>query len=157
MATKLQAANTARHAGVDVVIAAGMEPDVILRVADGEAVGTRFPALDTRLESRKAWILAGPKPAGRLIVDDGAAEAICHKGRSLLPAGIRKVEGNFLRGDTVLILDNARRELARGIVGYTAADLRKIAGCRSDDIETRLGYTYGDVAVHRNDLILLTD
>lgn len=157
MTTKLQAANTARHAGVDVVIAAGTEPNVILRVAGGEAVGTRFPALDTRLESRKAWILAGPKPAGRLIVDDGAADAICHKGRSLLPAGIRKVEGNFLRGDTVLILDNARHELARGIAGYTAADLRKIAGCRSDDIETRLGYTYGDVAVHRNDLILLTD
>lgn len=157
MTTKLQAANTARHAGVDVVIAAGVEPNVILRVAGGEAVGTRFPALDTRLESRKAWILAGPKPAGRLIVDDGAADAICHKGRSLLPAGIRKVEGNFLRGDTVLILDNARHELARGITGYTAADLRKIAGCRSDDIEERLGYTYGDVAVHRNDLILLTD
>jgi glutamate 5-kinase len=157
MTTKLQAANTARRAGVDVVIAAGTEPDVILRVAGGAAVGTRFPALDTRLESRKAWILAGPKPAGRLIVDDGAANAICHKGRSLLPAGIRKVEGNFLRGDTVLILDAARSELARGIAGYTGADLRQIAGCRSDEIEARLGYTYGDVAVHRNDLILLTD
>ena len=157
MATKLQAANTARHAGVDVVIAAGSEPDVMLRVVGGEAVGTRFPALDTRLESRKAWILAGPKPAGRLLVDDGAAEAICFKGRSLLPAGLRKVEGNFLRGDTILILDLARNELARGIASYTGADLRKIAGCRSDDIEARLGYTYGDVAVHRNDMILLTD
>ncbi len=157
MATKLQAANTARHAGVDVVIAAGSEPNVILRVAAGEAVGTRFPALTSRIESRKAWILAGPKPAGRLIVDEGAAFALCHKGRSLLPAGIRKVEGNFLRGDTVLILDGERRELARGIASYTAADLRKIAGCRSDEIETILGYTYGDVAVHRNDMILLTD
>ncbi|GIV67731.1 glutamate 5-kinase [Caldilinea sp.] len=157
MATKLQAANTARHAGVDVVIAAGSEPNVILRVVAGEAVGTRFPALTSRIESRKAWILAGPKPAGRLVVDEGAAFAICHKGRSLLPAGIRKVEGNFLRGDTVLILDGERRELARGIASYTAADLRKIAGCRSDEIETILGYTYGDVAVHRNDMILLTD
>lgn len=157
MATKLQAANTARHAGVDVVIAAGSEPNVILRVVAGEAVGTRFPALTSRIESRKAWILAGPKPAGRLIVDEGAAFALCHKGRSLLPAGIRKVEGNFLRGDTVLILDGERRELARGIASYTAADLRKIAGCRSDEIETILGYTYGDVAVHRNDMILLTD
>lgn len=157
MATKLQAANTARHAGVDVVIAAGSEPNVILRVVAGEAVGTRFPALTSRIESRKAWILAGPKPAGRLVVDEGAAFAICHKGRSLLPAGVRKVEGNFLRGDTVLILDGERRELARGIASYTAADLRKIAGCRSDEIETILGYTYGDVAVHRNDMILLTD
>ncbi len=67
------------------------------------------------------------------------------------------MEGNFLRGDTVLILDAARSELARGIAGYTAADLRQIAGCRSDDIAARLGYTYGDVAVHRNDMILLTD
>ena len=157
MTTKLQAANTARHAGVDVVIAAGAEPDVLLRVAHGQTVGTRFPALDTRLENRKAWILAGPKPAGRLLIDAGAVEAIRFKGRSLLPAGIRKVEGNFLRGDTVLILDALRSELARGIVGYTSSDLRKIAGCRSDEIETRLGYTYGDVAVHRNDLILLTD
>lgn len=157
MTTKLQAANTARHAGVDVVIAAGSEPDVILRVAAGETVGTRFPAISTRLESRKAWILAGPKPAGRLTVDSGAAEAIAFKGRSLLPAGIRAVEGDFLRGDTVLIVDGERNELARGIVGYAAADLRRIAGCRSDEIEARLGYTYGDVAVHRNDLILLTD
>lgn len=157
MTTKLQAANTARHAGVDVVIAAGAEPDILLRVARGQTVGTRFPALDTRLENRKAWILAGPKPAGRLIIDAGAADAIRFKGRSLLPAGIRKVEGNFLRGDTVLILDALRSELARGIVGYTSIDLRKIAGCRSDEIETRLGYTYGDVAIHRNDLILLTD
>jgi glutamate 5-kinase len=67
------------------------------------------------------------------------------------------VEGDFLRGDTVLIVDGERNELARGIVGYAAADLRRIAGCRSDEIEARLGYTYGDVAVHRNDLILLTD
>ncbi|MCS6827361.1 MAG: glutamate 5-kinase, partial [Caldilinea sp.] len=129
----------------------------ILRVVAGEAVGTRFPALSSRIESRKAWILAGPKPAGRLIIDEGAAFAICHNGRSLLPAGVRKVEGNFLRGDTVLILDGGHRELARGIASYTAADLRKIAGCRSDEIETILGYTYGDVAVHRNDMILLTD
>ena len=75
----------------------------------------------------------------------------------MLPAGIRKVEGNFLRGDTVLILDSARSELARGIAGYTSTELRKIAGYRSDDIAARLGYTYGDVAVHRNDMILLTD
>lgn len=157
MMTKLQAANIARHAGVDVVIAAGGEPDVIERVARGELLGTRFPALETRLESRKAWILTGPKPAGMILVDDGASEAICRRGRSLLPAGIRRVEGDFLRGDTVLIADLQRRELARGIAAYAGADLRQIAGSRSDEIEGRLGYTYGNVAVHRNDMILLTD
>jgi glutamate 5-kinase len=157
MTTKLQAANIARHAGVDVVIAAGNEPDVVMRVAGGEPLGTRFPALETRLESRKAWILTGPKPAGMILVDDGAAEAVTSRGRSLLPAGIRRIEGDFGRGDTVLIADLRRHELARGITAYTGADLRVIAGCRSDEIEPRLGYTYGDVAVHRNDMILLTD
>ncbi len=157
MLTKLQAANTARHAGADAVIAAGSEPNVIIRIVAGEPVGTRFPALETRLESRKTWILAGPKPAGALVVDAGAAKAICFQGRSLLPAGIRAIEGDFLRGDTVRILDLEHRELARGLVAYTSADLCTIAGCHSDEIEARLGYTFGDVAVHRNDMILLTD
>jgi len=157
MVTKLQAANTARHMGADVVIAAGVEPDVITRIALGEAVGTRFPALETRLESRKAWILAGPKPSGTIYVDKGAADALCHKGRSLLPAGIRRIDGDFQRGDTVVIAEVQRHELARGIASYASAELRQIAGCRSDEIEQRLGYTYGDVAVHRNDMILLTD
>ncbi len=157
MTTKLHAANIARHAGADVVIAAGGEPEVIARVAGGESLGTRFPALKTRLESRKAWILTGPKPAGVLLVDDGAADAICRGGRSLLPAGIRRIEGDFQRGDTVSVADLRRHELARGIAAYTGVDLRRIAGCRSDDIEPRLGYTYGDVAMHRNDMILLTD
>jgi glutamate 5-kinase len=91
-----------------------------------------------------------------ILVDDGAAEAITRRGRSLLPAGIRRIEGDFLRGDTVLITDLRRHELARGIAAYAGADLRAIAGCRSDEIEPRLGYTYGDVAIHRNDMILLT-
>ena len=98
MTTKLQAANIARHAGADVVIAAGDEPNIIVRVATGEAVGTRFPALETRLESRKAWILAGPKRAGVLVVDDGAATAICNRGRSLLPTGIQKRRGRLPTG-----------------------------------------------------------
>jgi glutamate 5-kinase len=157
MVTKLQAANTARHAGADVVIGAGSEPNILVRVAAGEPVGTRFPAIGSRLESRKAWILAGPKPAGALLIDDGAVTAVRRRGRSLLPAGIRQVEGDFLRGDTVLIADLARREIARGIVAYASRDLRQLAGCRSDDIAARLGYTYGDEAIHRNDMILLTD
>ncbi|HXF64670.1 MAG TPA: glutamate 5-kinase [Caldilineaceae bacterium] len=157
MVTKLAAANVARHAGIDVVIAAGREPDVILRVARGETVGTRFVALESRPESRKRWILAGPKPAGALVIDAGAVTAVCKKGRSLLPAGIVAVEGRFERGDTVRILDQARQELARGLVAYGSGDLAQIAGCRSAEIAERLGYTYGEEAVHRNNLVLLTD
>lgn len=155
MATKLQAADVARRAGADVVIAAGRAADVISRVVAGEPVGTRFPALETPLESRKRWILAGPMPAGYIFIDAGAAQALRERGRSLLPAGIIAVEGNFERGDTITILDANRAPLARGIARYASQDVAQIAGCHSDQIALRLAYTYGPVVVHRNDLILL--
>lgn len=157
MVTKLSAANIARHAGIDVVIAAGQEPNVILRAARREQVGTRFAALESRPESRKRWILAGPKPAGIVVVDDGASRALCERGRSLLPAGIVEVEGKFERGDTVTIVDKERHELARGLSAYGSTDLRQIAGAKSHEIAERLGYTYGDEAVHRNNLVVLAD
>ncbi len=155
MATKLQAADVARRSGVDVIIAAGSAPNVILRAAAGEAVGTRFPALETPLESRKRWILAGPAPAGTIVVDAGAARALRSHGRSLLPAGIVEVQGDFERGDTISIQEVQGPVLARGITRYDSQDLRRIAGHHSDAIEALLGYAYGPVAVHRNDMILL--
>lgn len=157
MVTKLSAANIARHAGIDVIIAAGQEPNVIVRAARGEQVGTRFVALESRPESRKRWILAGPKPAGMVVVDDGASRAICERGRSLLPAGIVEIEGKFERGDTITIIDKARHELARGLTAYGSSDLRQIAGAKSNEIAERLGYTYGDEAIHRNNLVILAD
>jgi glutamate 5-kinase len=155
MATKLQAADIARRAGAEVVIAAGRARDVILRAARGEEVGTHFPALETPLENRKRWILGGATPGGRLLIDAGAARALREKGKSLLPAGIVSVEGNFDRGDTVLIAGPRGRELARGIVRYSSDDLERLRGCHSDEIADRLGYAFGPVAVHRNDMILL--
>ena len=155
MATKLQAADAARRAGTDVIIAAGQAPNVITAAVQGKALGTRFPALDTPLINRKRWIFAGKKPAGNLLIDAGAARALCDNGRSLLPAGIVTVEGYFKRGDTVIILGPGRQELARGIVRYGSEDLNKISGCHSDEIEARLGYAYGSVVVHRDDLILM--
>ncbi|NJN82206.1 MAG: glutamate 5-kinase [Caldilineaceae bacterium] len=156
MVTKLEAANTARYAGADVVLAAGSERDVILRAVAGEAVGTRFVALETPVESRKRWILAGAKPAGVLRIDAGAVRALCQNGRSLLPAGIVAVQGHFQRGDTVSILGAEREELARGISAYASNDLTVIAGCHSDEIAEKLGFAYGPNAVHRNDMVLLT-
>ena len=155
MATKLQAADVARRAGADAVIAAGRAPGVILRAVSGEAVGTRFPALETPLANRKRWILAGPSPAGALVVDAGAARALCENGSSLLPAGILAVSGAFERGDAVSIRDEQDVELARGIARYGHKDLTRIKGCQSDEIAARLGYAYGPVAVHRNDLIVI--
>lgn len=154
MSTKLQAADVARRAGADVVIAAGRAPDVIVRAARGEAVGTRFPALAAPLENRKRWIFGGTVPGGRIVVDAGAARALRDRGGSLLPAGIVAVEGAFARGDTVLIAGPKGKELARGIARYASDDLTQIKGRRSDEIAERLGYTAGPAAVHRNDMIL---
>lgn len=155
MTTKLQAADVARRAGADVVIAAGRAADVIVRAAAGEAVGTRFPALEAPLENRKQWIFGGTAPAGRLVVDAGAARALRERGGSLLPAGIRRVEGDFGRGDTVLIVGPRGKDLARGIARYASADLERIRGHHSDEIADLLGYTAGPAAVHRNDMILM--
>jgi glutamate 5-kinase len=155
MATKIEAAEIARRAGIDVVIAAGRSPDVILRVAAGEAIGTHFPPVDTPTESRKRWIFGSGRPHGRVQIDQGAAIALRDKGGSLLPAGITNVEGQFERGDTILIVDASGAALARGIARYDAPDMRRIAGCHSAEIADRLGYTSGSVAVHRNDMLLL--
>ncbi|HSG16774.1 MAG TPA: glutamate 5-kinase [Anaerolineae bacterium] len=155
MITKLQAADVARRAGADVIIAAGRTADVVTRIVGGEAVGTRFPALETPLESRKRWIFAGPTPAGTLMIDDGAARALRAQGRSLLPAGITAVDGDFERGDIISIIQSDGSEVARGTTRYGSAELRQIIGCHSDEIVRRLGYAYGPVAVHRNDLILV--
>lgn len=157
MYTKLQAVDTARRAGADVIITSGQLPNVILRAASGEPLGTRFPAEGSRLDGRRQWIGAGPKPVGKLTIDDGAVRAICQQGKSLLPAGIRHVDGDFQRGDTVAILGLDGREVARGLAAYGTHDMAKIAGSKSHQIIERLGYAYGDVAVHRNDMILLTD
>lgn len=156
MMTKLQAADIARRAGATVIIAAGKEPNVLWRlVEEGEEIGTRFPALLNPLEGRKQWILAGPKPAGKLMLDEGAARALRHHGRSLLPAGIATVMGEFARGDTLVLLDPHGVEIGRGLTRYHAHELRRIAGCQSDAINGVLGYGYGPAVIHRNDLILL--
>jgi len=160
MATKLEAAATARRAGTEVIIAQGSVPDVLVRLVNGAELGTRFPALDTPPENRKRWVLAGVVSSGHIVVDHGAARALRSEGRSLLPAGIVAVEGVFERGDTVSIVeqdgkDGFNGEIARGVVRYPGEDLARIMGHHSDAIVAVLGYTYGAVAVHRNDLILL--
>jgi glutamate 5-kinase len=154
MLTKLQAADLARRSGAEVVIARGSEADVLLRISEGEQIGTHFKPAATALESRKRFILAGGQAIGSLQIDQGAYEAI-KSGGSLLPVGVVKVEGDFGRGDTVGIIDSTGREIAKGFSNYAAADLIRIRGMRSDQIEQTLGYVYGEEAVHRNNLVLL--
>jgi glutamate 5-kinase len=154
MRTKLEAADIARRAGADVVIAAGSAADIIRRVVEGEKAGTRFPATETPLERRKRWIFGGPTPPGRIMVDDGAAAALGRGGGSLLPAGIVDVEGKFDRGDIVRIAGQNKKDLGRGITRYDCSDILRIKGCHSDRISHILGYAYGPVVIHRDDLVL---
>jgi glutamate 5-kinase len=154
MVTKLQAADLARRSGTVVVIASSAEPEGLLRLARGEALGTCIRPVATAMESRKRYILAGGSAPGSVQVDVGAAEAV-RRGGSLLPVGVRMVDDTFERGDTIRVVDAAGREIARGIANYGAGDLRRICGQQSDAIEATLGYSYGDEVVHRSDLILL--
>jgi glutamate 5-kinase len=154
MTTKLQAADLARRSGTTCIIANGKEPDVLIRLASGEKIGTEFPALVNAIESRKRFIMSARRAPGQLNVDAGAAKAL-KRGGSLLPIGMTRVGGKFERGDTVRILDEKEHEIARGIVNYGSSDLAQIIRRRSDEIEATLGYSYGDEVIHRNDLVLL--
>jgi glutamate 5-kinase len=155
MSTKLAAADLARRGGAEVVIAAGGVEDVVLRVCQGERLGTRFAPLADKLESRKRWLLGGLVPAGRITVDAGAAAALAKQGRSLLPVGVTGVEGQFERGDTVRICNAAGHEIARGLARYGAASLQRIKGRRSEEIAGILGYENSPEVVHRDDLVVL--
>jgi glutamate 5-kinase len=153
MITKIEAGKIALGAGCDMVIASGHEIHPLKRIRDGERC-TWFLAEATVLQSRKRWIAGTLQPIGHVVVDDGAAQALA-KGKSLLPAGVKAVEGSFARGDTVSILAAAGREIARGLVAYDAADATRIAGLKSSEIEKVLGFRGRDELIHRDDMVLL--
>lgn len=154
MATKLLAAKRATHGGASVVIASGKVPHNLRRLFDGEEVGTYFPPTEDPLTRRKHWIAYTVKTQGRLVLDRGAVSAIVGGGKSLLPSGIRRVDGDFERGDAVSLADPRGHELARGLVNYGADEVRRIAGLATWEIADRLGYHYGDEVVHRDDLVV---
>ncbi|HCC12969.1 MAG TPA: glutamate 5-kinase, partial [Atlantibacter hermannii] len=154
MGTKLQAADVAARAGIETVIAAGSKPGVISDVIEGLPVGTRFHPQQSPLENRKRWIFGAP-PAGEISVDEGAQNAILARGSSLLPKGIKTVTGNFSRGEVIRIRNQEGRDIAHGVSRYNSDALRRIAGHHSQQIDAILGYEYGPVAVHRDDLILI--
>jgi len=153
MATKVAAAKLATASGAEVRIVDGHERDVILRVLRGEELGTRFLPRTDPVEGRKRWILSGLNQAGKLVVDPGAARALLDRGASLLPAGVRSVQGVFERGDSVDIATQAGAIVARGIANYPSEDVSKIHGQQSSAIEAMLGYSYGNHVVHRDDLV----
>lgn len=156
MATKIQAAKAATSSGIHLVIASGTEKNAITRVLQGEELGTLFVSRENRLQFRKRWLAFGAKIAGSIVVDDGCAKAVRKAGGcSILPAGVFAVQGEFLPGSTVSVIDKDAHELARGLVHYSSAELEQIKGCNSGEIANILGHKNFDEVIHRDDLVIL--
>jgi glutamate 5-kinase len=154
MQTKLAAAKIAGSFGCSTVIASGREDHPLGRLNSGDARATVIAGSGSPASAYKQWIAATLVPAGRITVDEGAARALA-SGKSLLPAGVRKVEGSFERGVCLRIVAPDGREIARGLTAYTSRETEAILGCASADIELRLGYSGPDELIHRNDLVLM--
>lgn len=154
MITKIQAAELAGRSGTITVIAPGSLHDVIGMVVRGETVGTKFLAPTDHIESRKRWLLS-EKAQGTLYVDKGAADRLCNAGASLLPAGMTAVDGEFERGEPVYITNKDGHRLAIGLVNYGSDATRQLIRQKSSAIVERLGYSYGDEIIHRDNLVLL--
>jgi glutamate 5-kinase len=153
MLTKVLAAKRAARSGAHTVIASGREPDLLVRLARGEHIGTQLTAPLARLSARKQWMADHLQLAGRLMLDAGATEAL-RAGRSLLPVGVVSVVGAFARGDVVACIAPDGREVARGIVNYASTDAGRIAGHPSSEIEGRLGFMEEVELIHRTNLLL---
>jgi len=153
--TKIEAAKLATSSGVDVIVADGREPDVLVKISHGEDVGTLFPAQVNKMESRKRWMLSGLASKGKIVVDKGAVLALKEQNKSLLPAGIVEANGNFQRGDIVDILNKRGEHIGCGISNYSSADMAVIKGTHSDKILGLLGHEYGDEVIHRNNMVIL--
>ncbi|WP_375752939.1 glutamate 5-kinase [Vibrio sp. HN007] len=157
MATKLQAADIARRAGIEVIIAAGSAENVIYESLSDQPHGTRFLPLPEALENRKRWILAGPSASGDIVIDAGAAKAVVERGSSLLAKGVTKVTGTFARGEVARVKTEKGELVAKGISSYSSEDLTKIIGKHSKDIGSILGYDHGSEVIHRDDLVVIQE
>ncbi|MRR56308.1 MAG: glutamate 5-kinase [Deltaproteobacteria bacterium] len=155
MITKISAAKRAGRYGVATMLINGRKPGTLAGALAGEEVGTLFLPAGESLNRRKHWIAYTLRPRGRIFVDTGALVAISRSGKSLLPSGIARVEGDFERGSCVRVCGLDETEFARGIVDYSRQEIEKILGCKSCEIETVLGYRYGDEIIHRDNLVIL--
>ncbi len=153
MRTKLEAAQKAAAAGIETILFNGRDGEVVRHLAGDRLYGTRLRSGSTRMQARKYWLHHTPAVPGYIRVDAGAARALSEEGASLLPKGVLGVQGGFQRGDMVeIITHDSSRCIARGITQYGAAELNRIQGCHTREIEELLGYSYGDSVIHRDDL-----
>lgn len=155
MLTKILAAKRAARSGAHTVIAWGREPDVLIRLAQGEAIGTQLIADEMKTVARKQWLADHLQVDGKLTLDEGAINALRKDGKSLLPIGVSAISGNFERGEVVTCLDTKGHEIARGLVNYSAQETQKILRHASSEIEAILGYVDEPELIHRDNLVLL--
>jgi len=156
MATKIKAAKRATLYGAGTAIINGRTLHNLLYLFDGHELGTYFlPARDP-MAARKHWIAFTKKPKGKLLLDEGAQQAVVERGKSLLPSGVKRLEGSFERGDAVRLCDLEGNEFAKGVTNYNSAELHRIIGRNTKEIEVILGYKYGDEVVHRDNLVINT-
>ena len=155
MLTKIIAAKRAARSGAHTVIASGREQDVLVRLANGECIGSELAASVPIWSARKQWMADHLRVRGKVVIDEGAIRAITEEGKSLLPVGVRAIEGDFDPGDVVAMADQAGKEYARGLVNYSSSDTKRIMGHPSSQIESLLGYITESELIHRDNLVVL--
>jgi len=155
MRTKITAARRAARSGANTIIASGAETDILQKIAHGETIGTLLTTDNEPMSARKQWLANQLKLSGKLFLDAGASRAVQQSGVSLLAVGVNKVEGNFQRGEVVSIINDAGKEIARGLVNYDARESLKIKGETSEKFESILGYVDDAELIHRDNLVLL--
>lgn len=155
MVTKVRAARLAARSGCATVIASGRGTNTLVRLRNAEVLGTLLLPEQDRLAARKQWLAGHLQHAGRLVIDAGAVQALRQGGRSLLPVGVKSVEGSFSRGEIVACVDEQGRQVAVGLVNYSADEAQRIAGQPSEKIESLLGYVDDAELMHRDNLVVL--
>jgi glutamate 5-kinase len=154
MITKILAAKRAAGSGASTVIAWGREPDALIRLARGEAIGTLLVAQTAKQQARKQWMADHLQLRGAVTVDAGAVVKLREEGKSLLPIGMTAVEGDFSRGEVIAVRDAQGQEIARGLANYASAEARLLCRRPSSEIEALLGYLAEPEMVHRDNLVL---
>jgi glutamate 5-kinase len=155
MLSKVQAANLAARSGASTLIVSGRVPDILRRIAEGETIGTLLLPARARIVARKQWLASKLKMRGKLFLDEGATQVLCHSGKSLLPIGVIHAEGDFIRGDMVICISPTGKEIACGLVNYSSEETLKILKQSSDKIEEILGYIDAPELIHRDNLALI--
>ena len=157
MITKILAAKRAARSGAGTIIASGREEDVLVRLANGEHIGTHLEPTASVLHARKQWIADHLRSSGYMVLDDGAANALIRQHTSLLPVGVIDVKGDFVRGEVVTCVREDGTPIARGLVNYSSTDALRLRRAHTDEIPERLGYMEQPEMIHRDNMVVLGD